>query len=107
MSTGPSSARRFGTTGLPNAVWALGWTGISGPVKPIRSAPVTMKRAQPELSDAPTMAMDCGAKNSRSRAGLTRSRSARRLAACRPDGPPAAGISVVVMSGRSRGSSAS
>jgi hypothetical protein len=35
-----------------------------------------MNRPQPELSDAPTMAMLFGAKNDRSRAGVTSARDA-------------------------------
>ena len=75
-STGSSRLRRFGTTGLPNAVCALGWTGITGPAKPVVRQLVTMNRPQPELSDAPTMAMLFGAKNDRSRSGVTSARDA-------------------------------
>ena len=57
--------------GRPNALAARGCTAVSGPPKPVVAQLATMSRAQPELSDAPTTAMLRGAKNSRSRSGVT------------------------------------
>ena len=82
-SAGSGRSRRLGTTGRPNALVALGWTAMSGPVKPVMAVLWMISRAQPELSEAPTMAMLLGAKKSRSRGGVTRLREARWLAARR------------------------
>ena len=75
-SAGSARSRRLGTTGRPNAPVARGWTAVSGPAKPVVAQLATMNLAQPELSDAPTSAMLCGAKNARSRSGVTSSRAA-------------------------------
>ena len=66
---------------------ARGWTAVSGPAKPAVAQLATMNLAQPELSDAPTSAMLRGAKNARSRSGVTSSRAAPWLAGpgCRHD----------------------
>ena len=75
-SGGSSRSRRLGTTGRPNALFAFGCTAVSGPRNPVSSQFAAMNRAQPELSDAPTIAMLRGAKNSRSRPGVTSLREA-------------------------------
>src|SRR6201992_232700 len=82
-SAGSGRSRRLGTPGRPKALVALGWTAMSGPVKPVMAVLWMISRAQPELSDAPTMAMLFGAKKSRSRGGVTRLLEARWLAARR------------------------
>ena len=74
-------------TGLPNAVSARGCTGTIRPLKPIVAAAPTRDVAQPEFSDAPTIAMLCGVKNSRSRSTVTSSRTAFWLAAASSDWP--------------------
>jgi hypothetical protein len=56
---------------------ARGCTAVSGPAKPAVAQLATMKRAHPELADAPTRAMLRGAKNWRSRRGVTSTREAR------------------------------
>ena len=76
-SAGSGRSRRLGTTGKPYAVLALGCTTISGPPNPVVWQLATMNLPHPELSEAPTMTMLCGAKNSRSRLGVTSSRDAR------------------------------
>jgi len=83
-SAGSGRSRRLGTTGRPNALLARGCTARSGPAKPAVAQLATMNRAHPELSDAPTSAMLRGAKNSRSRCGVTSSRARSVMAAAAP-----------------------
>jgi hypothetical protein len=76
-SAGSARSRRLGTAGSPNALFALGWTGVSRPSKPAAAALLMISRAQPELSEAPTIATLRGAKKPRSRSGVTSRRDAR------------------------------
>ena len=69
-STGSARSLRLGG-GRPNTVSCSGWTGISGPEKPVAALLAAMNCAQPEVSEAPTTARLRGAKNSRSRSGVT------------------------------------
>src|SRR6201996_3427088 len=65
---------------------------MSGPVKPVMAVLWMISRAQPELSEAPTMAMLFGAKKARSRGGVTRFLEARWLAARRSGSMDRSGI---------------
>jgi len=76
-SAGSGRSRRLGTTGRPNALVARGCTAVSGPAKPAVAQLATRNRAHPELSEAPTRATLRGAKNRRSRRGVTSTREAR------------------------------